>query len=621
MHRILGILFFASSLMISGTATAQWSEQQPGIGGGTSNGPSLAVFNGRLYAAWKGVPGDERMFWSSFDGTNWSTQQPGIGGGTSNGPSLAVFNGPLYAAWKGVDNDTRMFWSNFGLSRGLLANPGFADAPVKAIYFFPGESRPNDESNLYTAHPSFEADKHWLSQCAGFHCNPQDARAGVIDRMVAAYANVVVVSYWGRDMKPASPMDPGDTPIEDVANATAGKRILLLPAIESGDPGFEFHQDFPFQGGQLAPGLLARIREIIGQFSGHMDKWAQLYDRDGTPRYAIQIIHTYSDTVPAIPGKSTHQVFAEAFQAVADVIADDPDHIQIGFTLDVIPGERGTYTPAPGQAGRVLESIPAILAIQGFASEVFSDKVEFSRPFEPPIDNNRTNLYAIVDWKAQALHDWVVTGVPVIYDVSSGFDGRVVWRAKGTAFWGDNLNYTEDRWRNALSQFKGNGIKGITFNTWNGYAEGYAVTPTREHGSTIYSWLGDLYEPDPRDCSHMHYVNGARTSRVYGAICVKWIQLGADRGFGAPASEELPTDHGRVSHFIDGKSIYWGAKAGAFAIYGIIEKTYREINTDASCLGLPTSDAISSQTSAVATFEHGSITWTQGDTTGTVNCR
>ncbi len=66
MQRIFVILLFASSLIISGTATAQWSEQQPGIGGGTSNGPSLAVFDGRLYAAWKGVPGDNRMFWSSF---------------------------------------------------------------------------------------------------------------------------------------------------------------------------------------------------------------------------------------------------------------------------------------------------------------------------------------------------------------------------------------------------------------------------------------------------------------------------------------------------------------------------------------------------------------------------
>jgi hypothetical protein len=90
-----------------------WDPESPGVGGGTSNGPSLAVFNGRLYAAWKGVDGDSRMFYSSFDGNQWSPEQPGVGGGTSNGPCLAVFNGRLYAAWKGVPNDSRMFYSSY----------------------------------------------------------------------------------------------------------------------------------------------------------------------------------------------------------------------------------------------------------------------------------------------------------------------------------------------------------------------------------------------------------------------------------------------------------------------------------------------------------------------------
>lgn len=51
---------------------------------------------------------------------------------------------------------------------------------------------------------------------------------------------------------------------------------------------------------------------------------------------------------------------------------------------------------------------------------------------------------------------------------------------------GDNMNYTDDRWRNWLSQLKGPGVKGIVFDTWNGYTEGYAAAPTREHGDTVY---------------------------------------------------------------------------------------------------------------------------------------
>jgi LGFP repeat len=515
-------------------------------------------------------------------------------------------------------------------NRGLLANELFRGQPVKAIYFFPGEYRAQSEpDHVYTAHPTFEPDKHWLSQCAGFHCNPQDARAGVMDRMVAAHANVVVVSYWEK-MTYWSPMEPGLTPIRDVAEAAAGKRILLLPAIESGSDkahpelsSFEFHQDFPYNPslhGVLAPGLLARIHEIIGQFKGHMEQWAQLYDRDGWPRYAIQIIHTYSDVETVMPGKTSHQVFAEAFQRVADDIAAT-DHIQIGFTLDVIPGERGTYTPAPGNAGPVLEGIPAVLAIQGFASEVFSGKVNISKPFEPAIDNNKTNLYAIVDWKAQALHDWVVTGVPVIYDVSSGFDGRFVWNKVGTAFWGDNLNYTDDRWRNALSQFKGNGIKGITFNTWNGYTEGYAATPTREHSSTIYNWLSDLYEPDPRVCSHMQYDDGHWTFRVYGAVCERWAGLGGDRGLvGEPMSEEMDGAHGRVQHFRSG-NIYWSGVTGAHEVHGLILKAYRNVHAEGGCLGLPVTDELPEGANGqIQKFQNGVIHWKQGDPEGSHTC-
>ena len=107
----------------------RWSAQQPdpgkpGLDGGTSVGPALAVYHDRLYAAWKGMGGDQRMFWSSFDGTSWLPQQGGLGGGTSVGPALAVFDGLLYAAWKGSGADERMFWSTFGGDGWSPQQPG-----------------------------------------------------------------------------------------------------------------------------------------------------------------------------------------------------------------------------------------------------------------------------------------------------------------------------------------------------------------------------------------------------------------------------------------------------------------------------------------------------------------
>jgi hypothetical protein len=60
------------------------------------------------------------------------------------------------------------------------------------------------------------------------------------------------------------------------------------------------------------------------------------------------------------------------------------------------------------------------------------------------------------------------------------------------------MNYSDDRWRNWLSELKSSGIKGIVMDTWNGYTEGYAAVPSREHGAIVYNWLTDLLEPDPR---------------------------------------------------------------------------------------------------------------------------
>ena len=92
---------------------ANWQAQKRVVGVGTSVGPSLAVFNGKFYMAWKGVNGDQGIYYSSFDGVNWQAQKSVTGVGTNIGPSLAVFNGKLYMAWKGVNGDQGIYYSGF----------------------------------------------------------------------------------------------------------------------------------------------------------------------------------------------------------------------------------------------------------------------------------------------------------------------------------------------------------------------------------------------------------------------------------------------------------------------------------------------------------------------------
>jgi hypothetical protein len=112
---------YYSSLANEGSS---WYPKQTVPGIGTSYRPALARYdNGSgavlLYAAWKGEADDQRIWYSSFNGTSWAAQQL-IPGESTVGPSLATCqtaSGPvLYAAWKGSDADERIWYSTYGPS-------------------------------------------------------------------------------------------------------------------------------------------------------------------------------------------------------------------------------------------------------------------------------------------------------------------------------------------------------------------------------------------------------------------------------------------------------------------------------------------------------------------------
>ncbi|MGC5225331.1 LGFP repeat-containing protein [Micromonospora sp. DT81.3] len=459
-------------------------------------------------------------------------------------------------------------------------------------------------------------DQHWNSDPA--------SRNRVMARIAAAHANTVVMSYWG-DMPKWSPMALDGSSLPGVLGAAEVNGLVIMPAIEGGsDPKnprtrqWQFATDFPSPSvhGQIAPGLIARIGRLFRLFHDKMHLWAQLYDHAGEPRYAVQLLHVWS----SLP-ETTDAAFAAAFTHVAKLV-EEAFGIRVGFCLDVIGLQPG-FMASPHGTGADLRAEPAVLAINGFQSEVFSDKVLTGPKMGPPVDNNASNLETLADWKRSALLDWAATGIPVLLDVSNGMDGRYVWREVGSGFWGDNRDYTEDRWRNWVSQLKGPAIAGITVDTWNGYTEGYAAVPSFEHGDVVTRWLADLLEPDPRHYSHMHYRSGAATHRVYGAICQKWVSLGADRGFGFPTSDEIPALDGRVSYFSDdpslpqtpNKAIYWSEPTGAHEIHGWIARTYWDL-PDQSRLGLPIDDQSTTGIGAISRFARGTIEWFPGQDHG-----
>ncbi len=104
------------------TTTGQTQPMNPRQGGMlTGDAPSLCWRGGTYLMAWKGVPGDERIFWSrSNDGLNWETPREAIpqDGGirTIAGPAITVWRFGYILVWRGVTGDQRLWWSALALN-------------------------------------------------------------------------------------------------------------------------------------------------------------------------------------------------------------------------------------------------------------------------------------------------------------------------------------------------------------------------------------------------------------------------------------------------------------------------------------------------------------------------
>ncbi|MEW6438766.1 MAG: hypothetical protein AB1508_16530 [Pseudomonadota bacterium] len=90
-----------------------WTPQQKIPGIGSSSGPSLAAYGGKLFMAWKGAGNDDGIYLSSSaDGKGWASQQKIPGIGSSSGPSLAALGSTLFMAWKGAGDDEGIYLSS-----------------------------------------------------------------------------------------------------------------------------------------------------------------------------------------------------------------------------------------------------------------------------------------------------------------------------------------------------------------------------------------------------------------------------------------------------------------------------------------------------------------------------
>lgn len=425
------------------------------------------------------------IIWSRI---NWPTQ-PGAQAHSAGQPNSLGGSSPLW---------------------GLLANPGFESRAVKSVYFFAGNWKfgdqifyesispsPNDE--IYTLHPTDARHLGWSEQ--------QVNRDFALRAMGAAGVNVIDLSYWGKRGTDRwafwAPMQCSTYAHDQVFDTALSHNLLITPSIESaaatnlnpqtgkpyqcgvppnvhsGDsPAYFFSNDFPGNSMNPAPGFVEQILDLVNRYllapqnPQWRSRWTQLYDRTGRARYAIAVIQA-SSTQPGINDGS----FAAGLDAVADLISRETG-IQVGFMLDPLPGNAYSLTPSSGAA---LAQTKSFLAIKPFISEIAM---------------GTDDLRTLLPMKQNLVEAWLAAGVPFLLDVSPGYDAHIVFPAKNNAYWRIANN---DIWHNGQTQMiactaGGNSIRGIAFNTWNGYTEGYAAPSTLEFGSQAFTWLQSLLQ-------------------------------------------------------------------------------------------------------------------------------
>ena len=368
---------------------------------------------------------------------------------------------------------------------GRLANAEFDGDRVKATLFFPGQARDgtspygctiSDQRGFYTVHPQDGRHLTWADSAAN--------RQLALDQMVRAGLNVVEMSVWGEDFLPCStawavyaPMQDAPQAQDELFTSAAAHPLLIVPFVESrGD--WSMRAEFPrWTDGQVAPGLVSQIKNLIWRYlknPAHPEwaqRWARIYDRSGSPRHAVALIHAASDRLD----RSRHEAFAAGFDLVADTV-EEATGVEVGFLLDLLPPGTyapGVYRPSPEQTGPFLAATESVLAVNCFIPEIWVGSADNA---------------ALLAWKRDFVRRWRQTGLPVLMDVSPGYDAHLIFGSSAAPPYGYTVG-----WREGLAAMAADfSLTGLTYNSWNGYTEGMAGVPTQEHATAFYDWLAGL---------------------------------------------------------------------------------------------------------------------------------
>jgi hypothetical protein len=218
------------------------------------------------------------------------------------------------------------------------------------------------------------------------------------------------------------------------------------------------------------------------------EKWARVYNQNGEERYAVVIIHASSDRL--VSGDDA--AYAAGFDDVADAVSKLTGGTKVGFFIDALPpetGAPGAFKPSSTYTGQELKKSKSLLGVECFIPEVFI---------------NSSDMGVVINWKRNFSSGWSQTGIPFLMDVSSGYDGRLIF-GSGPPRYGLTAE-----WLSQIGKMVSDyGQAGMVFNSWNGYTEGMVAVPGITYqsenfgnlffGNLFYDWLQslkyDVYAP------------------------------------------------------------------------------------------------------------------------------
>ena len=165
------------------SGSGSWSAQAL-IPGNTSAGPALGEYSGSLYAAWKGEWSDPRVFYSKLSGSSWDAQKQIPNAYSDTGPSLCPLSGKLVAAWKSVF-DQSLYYATFDgtnwTSPSQIAGVGSSVGPTLALY----------GGKMYAVWKGEDTDERlWYATYDGTSWSAQNTISGVGTSVGASIAGV-----------------------------------------------------------------------------------------------------------------------------------------------------------------------------------------------------------------------------------------------------------------------------------------------------------------------------------------------------------------------------------------------------------------------------------------------